>query len=974
MVPKEFKLLREQYIPELNTRALLYLHHQTEAQVLFLKNQDENKVFGITFRTPPKDSTGLPHILEHSVLCGSRKYPVKEPFVELLKGSLQTFLNAFTYPDKTCYPVASTHPKDFHHLIDVYLDAVFYPLITPQVFFQEGWHYHQESLDSPLEIRGVVYNEMKGAYSSPERVLVETIQQSLFPDHPYSFDSGGDPFVIPQLTYDQFINFHKTFYHPSNSKIFFYGNGSIEEELSHLNEYLKDFTALAVNSQVPPATPFRGMRLVEKPYAVLPGSGDGRFFATFNVLLPETTDIEKNIAFQILNYILLGMPGSPLRKALIDSGLGEDIAGPGLEIELRNLYFSTGLRGIRERDRVDDMLSLIENTLRKLVREGIPKSTIESAVNTIEFRYRECHTGNYPRGLVLMLTALTTWLYDGDPLALIAFERPFERIKRAIESDNRYFESLIEEHLLENQHRSLVVLFPDESLIERLVIEERRFIESYVKTLSLEERQEIIEKTRRLKEHQERVDNPEDLKKIPRIGREDLSIEPPVVPKEVQILEEGSLLIKHALQTHGIVYLDLGFNFEHLDKDLLPYLSLFCSAILEMGTVKRDFVEMSERIARFTGGIRPKLLIQRGFSNDTFYLFLRGKALTRNFDKLLEIFREIITEAIFDDSERFLQILLRHKATREGRLIPEGHKMALHRIRAHFGRPERVKELLSGISQYMLLKEWSEGFNRERWWYRIRDVLYTMRETLFRRSNMIVNLTCEEDEMPKTFAMLGDLLPYISNGRTDRQSTWDFPDLFPFEAFGVPAQVHYVGKGGPVEFDGMNIPGWFLVVIHHARTSWLWDKVRVQGGAYGVHCFLDRPSKTLVMTSYRDPHLVETEEVFDKTWDFLRRSSLTEDELVRSIIGTYGRLDPPMFPDDLAYTSIIRYLIGETDEMRRAIREEILNTSVDHFTKASEVLKNWAQGAITKVLGPLESLERVASSEWRDRQVKIFVC
>jgi len=987
MTVEAFKLEREQQIKELNSQAFLYVHRQTGTEVLLLKNRDDNKVFGITFRTPPKDSTGLPHILEHSVLCGSRKYPVKEPFVELLKGSLQTFLNAFTYPDKTCYPVASPHPKDFHNLVDVYLDAVFYPLITPEVFRQEGWHYHQESPDDPVEIRGVVYNEMKGAYSSPERILIETVQQSLFPDHPYAFDSGGDPRIIPRLSYEQFVDFHRTFYHPSNSKVFFYGNGSIKDELSHLAEYLKDFSYLPVDSAIPPVKPLTGdiggvPILVEKPYAVLPGNGDERFFATLNVLLTETRDVEKNLAFQMLYYILLGMPGSPLRKAIIDSGLGEDITGVGLETELRNLYFSTGLRGIKKREHVEEMVAVIEDTLRKLIRDGIPHSTIEAAVNTIEFRYRECHTGGYPRGLVLMLTALTTWLYDGDPLALLAFESPLERVKSGIDKHRHYFEGLIDEYFLQNFHKSLVVLYPDEKLIERFALEERAFIESSVgpslKSASPEERLKILEETISLKKYQERVDSPEDLSKIPRLKREDLSKDPPIVDRELVNLEDGGKLITYPLSTQGIVYLDVGFRFDHLSGELLPYLPLFCSALLEMGTKKRDYVELSERISSLTGGVRPKILIRRRFddnSSSVFYLFLRGKALTKKFPELLDILREIITESIFDSKDRFFQILLKHKAIREQRLVPEGHRMVLRRIRAHFGLPERVKELLSGISQYMLLKEWSNGFDESKW-NSFSSALYMVRDVLFRKPYMVANLVCDENELSTVIRQFKEFVESIPSGdeRFEQTTLWNLPEFSDYECFAVPSQVHYVGKGGTVSFSGNYSPGWFLVVLHHLRTTWLWDKVRVQGGAYGAHCFFDRASKILVMTSYRDPHLVETEKVFDDTVEFLKKTLFNDEDISKSVIGTYGKLDPPMFPDDLAYTSTIRLLIGETDEMRRMLREEILEAGEEHFKEAAQVIEQWRASALTKVLGPSESLERVAQSEWRTRNVKIIKC
>ncbi|MEJ5299428.1 MAG: insulinase family protein [Thermodesulforhabdaceae bacterium] len=978
MTVEAFELLRKQEIKELNSQAFLYVHQQTGAEVLLLKNSDENKVFGITFRTPPRDGTGLPHILEHSVLCGSRKYPVKEPFVELLKGSLQTFLNAFTYPDKTCYPVASPHPKDFHNLVDVYLDAVFYPLITPEVFRQEGWHYHQESPDAPVEIRGVVYNEMKGAYSSPERILMETVQQSLFPDHPYAFDSGGDPRLIPQLTYEQFLDFHRTFYHPSNAKVFFYGNGSIDDELSHIAEYLKDFSHLSVNSAIPPVKPINGIKLVEKPYAVLPGSGDGRFFATLNVLLTETKDVEKNLAFQMLYYILLGMPGSPLRKALIDSGLGEDITGVGLETELRNLYFSVGLRGIKRREHVDEMVSLIDDTLRKLVRDGIPRSTIEAAVNTIEFRYRECHTGGYPRGLMLMLMALTTWLYDGDPLSLIAFETPLERVKSDIEKHpSSYFEGLIDEYILQNPHKSLVTLFPDEKLLERFAMEERALIEERVGLLSPEERLKIVEETISLKEHQEKADSPEALRTIPRLERKDLSVDPPVVPCEFKELYGGGTLITYPLSTHGIVYLDVGFRFDHLSSDLLPYLPLFCSALMEMGTKKRDYVEMSERISRLTGGIRPKILIRRRFDDDSsgvFYLFLRGKALIKRFPDMVDIIKEIVVDSVFDSKDRFFQILLKHKASREQRLVPEGHRMVLRRIRSHFGEPERVKELLSGISQYIFLKELSENFDESRW-DSLREALYRIRDSIFRKPYIIANLVCDENGLSEVLQQFEGFLESVPTGEVSgRSNMWVLPEISPHEGFAVPAQVHYVGKGGKVSFSGNLPPGWFLVVLHHVRTTWLWDRVRVQGGAYGAHCFFDRASKILVMTSYRDPHLVETEKVFDDTVEFLKTTPFNDEDITKSVIGTYGRLDPPMFPDDLAYNHTIRFITGETNDMRRKLREEILETGISHFREASEILEEWRGSSLTKVLGPLDSLEKAVQSVWRDRGFKIVHC
>jgi len=444
-----FKLTREQDIPEIKTRVFLYEHEKTGAELLSLSNKDENKVFGISFRTPPHDSTGLPHILEHSVLGGSRKYPVKEPFVELLKGSLKTFLNAMTYPDKTCYPVASQNLQDFYNLIDVYLDAVFYPRLTPYIFQQEGWHYELEGQHEPLRYKGVVYNEMKGAYSSPDNLLSEYSFRSLFPDNAYDYDSGGDPRHIPNLTFEQFKDFHRRYYHPSNARIYFYGDDDPERRLSIVDEYLSDFERIEIDSMIRLQRPFEEPRRIIRSFAAGADEGAGlKGMITLNWLLPQGTDSELNLAMHFLEYILLGMPGSPLRKALIESRLGEGLTGAGLGSETRQLYFSIGLKGINL-DNVDRIQDLIIRTLTSLAENGIDPNDIEAAVNSIEFSLRENNTGGLPRGLSLMLRALTTWLYDEDPLALVSFEAPLKAVKSTIASKRSFFEDMVREFFLD---------------------------------------------------------------------------------------------------------------------------------------------------------------------------------------------------------------------------------------------------------------------------------------------------------------------------------------------------------------------------------------------------------------------------------------------------------------------------------------------------------------------------------------------
>ncbi|HHE71483.1 MAG TPA: peptidase M16, partial [Chloroflexi bacterium] len=439
-VDHAFELLEEREIPELNTRARLYRHVKTGAEVLSLENADENKVFGVTFRTPPTDSTGVPHIMEHSVLCGSRKYPVKEPFVELMKGSLNTFLNAMTFSDKTCYPVASQNVKDFYNLVDVYLDAVFFPRLTREIFEQEGWHYELEALDQPLTYKGVVFNEMKGAYASPDSLIARYSEQSLFPDTVYRHDSGGDPEVIPELTYEAFRAFHARYYHPSNARIFFYGDDDPEARLRAVGEYLDAFEPLEVDSTIPLQPRLSQPRRLVFPYPV-GEENTPRSMVTVNWLLTENADPTEVLALNVLAYSLIETPASPLRKALIDSGLGEDVIG-GLDDSLRQVYFTAGLKGV-DPERVDQVEALILDTLQRLSEEGIERATLEAALNTIEFRLREQNTGRYPRGLFVMLQALTNWLHDRDPLAPVAFEQPLQAVKEAYAADADYFTRLL---------------------------------------------------------------------------------------------------------------------------------------------------------------------------------------------------------------------------------------------------------------------------------------------------------------------------------------------------------------------------------------------------------------------------------------------------------------------------------------------------------------------------------------------------
>ena len=958
-----FELLGEQEIPELNARARLWRHVHTRAELLSMVSDDENKFFGITFRTPPPDSTGLPHIMEHAVLCGSRKYPVKEPFIELVKGSLKTYLNALTYPDKTCYPVASQNLQDFYNLVDVYLDAVFYPRITPHIFEQEGWHYELENLSEPLTFKGVVFNEMKGAYSSPDDVLARYSQRSLFPDTPYGVDSGGDPRVIPDLTYEQFKAFHQTTYHPSNARIVFYGDDDPQERLRLVATYLDDFEPLTVESSIPLQPGFAEPKQITYPYdAGEHTDGDRKAMLTMNWVLAENTDPQTTLGLNILSRILIGTPASPLRKALIDSGLGEDLTDGGLEESLRQMFFSTGLKGIALDD-TGKVESVILDTLTTLAQQGIDPDMVEAAVNTIEFRLRENNTGSTPRGLVFMLRALTTWLHDGDPLAPLAFEAPLGAIKQRLAAGERYFEELIRQYLAQNPHRTTVILKPDPELRQRRETIEAERLTQARGAMSEEQLQAVVDNTRQLKLLQETPDPPEALATIPTLRLGDLDTKNKLIPLRV-LEEDGRKILYHDLFTNGVVYLDLGFDLHALPQELLPYVPLFGQALVKIGTEREDFVKLSQRIGRKTGGIYPTTLSStiRDTQAGATWLFLRGKATVDQADDLLAILRDVLLTVKLDNQERFKQMVLEAKASREGNLVPNGHSVVNTRLRAHFDQASWVAEQMLGVSNLFFLRQLAQDVETN--WPTVLEKLERVRHTLLNRNNMLCNVTLDQANWEKFEPRLTGFLKALPAAPV-KPGEWTPQHTPNFEGLTIPAEVNYVAKGANLYELGYQLHGSVHVISHYLRTTWLWERVRIQGGAYGGFCVFDHRSGVFTYLSYRDPNLLGTLDNYDGTGQFLRELDLSKEELVKSIIGVIGQMDAYQFPDAKGYTSMVRYLTGDDDEKRQRLREQVLSTRAADFKAFAEVLEDANQQGLVVVLGSRESIEAV---DWLEVQ------
>ena len=947
-----FELLREQDIPEINSLARIYRHQRTGAQIVSLVNDDSNKVFGITFTTMPPDSSGLPHILEHSVLCGSRKYPVKDPFIQLARGSLNTFLNAMTYPDKTTYPVASQNLQDFYNLVDVYLDAVFYPRITPRVLAQEGWRYEPDG-EGRLHFQGVVFNEMKGAWSSPDSLLGRESEQALFPDTIYGHDSGGDPQHIPDLTWEQFRQFHQTCYHPANARIWFYGDDDPDERLRLVDDFIRDFGPQDGSPDIPLQPRWSEPRSVRVGYAV---AGDGeqqKGLMTLNWLLDEFRDAELTLGLGILDYILLGTPASPLRVALIGSGLGEDVTG-GIGGHLRQTTFSAGLKGIDVAD-ADRVERLILDTLERLATAGIEAEMIEAAINTVEFRLRENNTGGFPRGLALMLRAMTSWLYDRDPLAPLAFAAPLTAIKMRIDRGEPWFSQLIRQHLLANPHRATVLLEPDPAAEERRSDAERARLDAARSAMNETELETLRAEAEALRRAQETPDPPEALATIPLLRLEDLERESRVIPVAQERLQDVPLLT-HDLFTNGIIYLDLGLNLRALPQELLPWVPLFSAALLEMGTRHEDYVRLSQRIGRKTGGIRAGSLLSSVVGSEacSAWLTLRAKCTPGQAQDMLDILRDVLLDVDCDNPERFLQLALEEKAGAESGLIPGGHAVVNARLGAHFTEAGWVGEQMGGVSNLFFLRERIRRSEEDR--AEAGAALADIRRRLVRRGNMIANVTLDAANMRTFRPQLGAFLASLPDGASKRH-TWRREALPAREGLSIPAQVNYVGKGARLSDHGYRWHGSAMVARGWLNTAYLWEKLRVQGGAYGGFAIHDRLSGVFNFLSYRDPHVLRTLDACDNAAAAMAQYRPGRDEVTRAIIGAIGSLDSYQLPDAQGYTSLMRHLVGLSDELRQENREQVLATSGADLNRFAEALASVRDHGDIVVLGAAGALQ-----------------
>ena len=963
----EFTLVEERSMAEVNGTARFYRHNATGAQIVSVTNDDENKVFGVTFRTPPKNSTGVAHILEHSVLCGSKKYPTKEPFLVLLQSSLQSFLNAFTFPDKTCYPVASANLQDFYNLIDVYIDAVFHPIISENIFRQEGWHLEAETSDGPWLYKGVVYNEMKGVYSSPDSRLSEESQHAIFPDTLYSLDSGGRPDEIPSLCYEEFRDFHSRYYHPSNSRFFFWGDDPEEERLAIVARALAGKGHCDVDSSISLQPAFAAPTRVTRAY---PAEKGAKCLFTVNWLTGKRGDLERTLTLEMLQHILEGMPGSPLRRALISSGLGEDTTGDGLQMDLAQTSYSTGLKGVAEED-LPRAEELIFSTLKELAEKGIDKSLVEAAVNTVEFSYRESNTGNFPQGLAAMLQCLATWLYDENPLDSLAWEKPLASIKERLAKGDPVFEEAIRTLFLENPSRATVVLTPDEGLAARIEEEEAARVSAAQAAMSLKEREEVVRITRELQKAQATPDTPEALASIPSLGLGDLPSHNRLTQRAIQETSDFTM-VGHELPTRGVAYMNLLIPLPKLPVRLVPSLSLFLRTFRDVGTARRDYTELGALIAAKTGGLGASLtMVNHTDGNLRCYLNLTGKAVSSKVQDLFDILNEILLEPIKDKdvlSQRLKEMLLEDKAGLEQDLVASGHKAASTRVLTHFSPAAVIGEAMDGIHYLNTLRSRLDNWDTAL--PQLLEDLDELRRLLVVARPGVVHCVGSTDDMENVARLAEHVWHALPGGaRVDGTQCISLAAPVGAEVFATPSQVNYVAKGCNLKALGYSYHGSAAVIMRHLARSYLWEQVRVLGGAYGAFCSLDRTSGNFVCSSYRDPNVEKTVAVYDSMADYLAGISLTRGDLTRAIVGTIGDLDLYRLPEARGAYSLGRWLAGESDEALQALREEILSTTNDDFRAFAPILKEAASKGETCVIGGANAARAAEEKGWRCTQL-----
>lgn len=951
-----YELLEKRQIEDLKSISYLYKHKKSGARIFALLNDDENKVFSIGFRTPPYDDTGLPHILEHSVLCGSKNFPAKDPFVELVKGSLNTFLNAMTYPDKTVYPVASCNDKDFRNLMNVYMDAVFYPNIyeREEIFKQEGWSYNLDTVEGEIHYNGVVYNEMKGAFSSPESILERQILHSLFPDSCYSFESGGDPDAIPTLEYSKFLEFHGKYYHPSNSYIYLYGDIDLEENLDWLDKnYLSDFDALEVDSEISIQPGFDTMKEFVKEYPVSEGESESEnTYLSYNAVIGTNLDREMYLAFQIIEYALLSMPGAPLKQALLDRGIGKDVYG-SYDNGILQPFFTVTAKST-EPEKKDEFINVIMGTLKEIVKTGIDRNSILAALNTFEFKYREADFGSIPKGLVYGLQAYDSWLYDEkDPLMHIEVTKTFEMLKEKIETG--YYEKLVEDYLINNTHSSLITLIPKKGLNTKAENELKERLVEYKKSLSEKELERLVEETKALEEYKDIPSSKEDLEKIPLLKIDDIKKEAEPFHNKMRKVADINL-IHHDVFTNGIAYVEMLFRANEIPEELYPYLGFIKNVLGYMDTKSYTCNELSNEINMHTGGISAGTSLYMDINdnkNFTITADIRVKVLYSNIEKAFELLEEIMFSTKLEDEKRLYEIVAEMKSRLKMGLESSGNSAAALRAMSYYSETALIRERINGIEFYKFVEKIEKDFENEK--AGLIQGIRKLIETVFRKDNLLVSLTGDED----SFKRLCKPLEKCSKNLHSIKEVYTTPEFKPEkknEGFKTSAGIQYVARAGNFVDEGYRYQGSLKVLKVILNYDYLWNNVRVKGGAYGCGSTFTRSGDTYFV-SYRDPNLSKTNDVFETMADYIKNFTVDERDMTKYIIGTVSDMDTPLTPMSKGNRSLSAYMSNVTFEQIQKERDEVLEANQESIRKLSGLVESVIKQKNLCVIGNENKIE-----------------
>lgn len=947
-----FKLEEKRFVKEVNAECLYFNHLQSGARLFKIMSDDVNKTFCIAFKTIPESDAGTPHIMEHGVLNGSKNFPVKSPFDVLSKGSLKTFLNAMTGSDITLYPIASMNEKDYFNLMHVYLDAVFYPLIyqDPRILKQEGWHYELTDTSSLIAYRGIVYNEMKGAFSNPERELYYQAGKHLFPDTPYRYSSGGYPEAIPTLTYDQYLDFHRTYYHPSNSYILLYGDGDLDKELAFINDkYLSDFQKSDKSISIPLQPPFDSVKTVRAYYSVPQESNtEHQTYLSMNYVAGISGDRKLNFALDILTDVLVNQESAPIRLALQEAGIGREVSAAF--DELKQYVVQIVVKNADPADR-ERFRKIIRKELQKVVDEGLDKEAVAATLNRLEFNLREDDTAQ--KGLNYFFKMYTGWFFDDNPYLNLEWEKPLAALKASIEDG--YLERIVKKYLLNNDHALLLVVEPQPGREKELKDRTTRELAAYKASLSSVELQQLVRDTEDLIAYQQKEDSPEALATIPLLSLEDIDPAPQWFEIDTGKIARTPLLHFNTF-TNDVMYVKFMYDLRVLPVDLIPYAALLAKVMGSLNTTNYSYGDLDKALKMHTGGFSTYLgsyLIDREDERLLPKYIVFCKAMETKIDKLFELVEEIVNETRYDDRDRLRDVLVRHHAQLEASVKSNGYGFAKKRALSYFTNRGMFSELTSGIEYYWFVSELIDNYDVEA--AQIIEKLSETADLLFGRDNLIVTVTGASSALRSFSRELRGYVRAQPRLRNEYQ-TWHFELEPKNEGLMAASKVQYVIQGYDFKKLGYAWNGKIRVLDQILHRDWLYNQIRVIGGAYGGWSDFSS-SGSVLFASYRDPNLEETLNTFWATPEYLQSFDADSTDMTRYIIGTISNIDNPHTPAQEGNLAVRYYFENISEEDLQKERDEILNTSVDDIKNMENMVTDFLKQKTICVYGNEEQLQ-----------------